>query len=115
LGFGEEHINKGDGFQAADPVAFSFFTAIMAFTNAGIGLRPSFLGVAPFLLVVVNVIVLAGNTFFPILLRWTIIALNKYAEDDSNRKIYFRCVANESGPCSSLVFSLILFASCLSG
>ena len=90
LGFGEEKVKKGGGFQSADPASFSIFTSIMAFTNAGIGLRPSFRGVAPFVLVIVNGLVMAGNTFFPILLRWTIIALNKYARDDSNRKIYFR-------------------------
>ena len=33
---------------------------------------------------------LVGNTFFPILLRWTIILLNRLARDDSSRKVYFR-------------------------
>jgi hypothetical protein len=54
-------------------------------------LRPSFNGrIKPLVLVFVDVLVLAGNTLFPVLLRWAIILLNKHSPDSSNRKVYFR-------------------------
>lgn len=45
---------------------------------------------SPWLLVVVDVLCLAGNTFFPVLLRWFIIFASKVSAVESNRKVYFR-------------------------
>jgi hypothetical protein len=77
---------------AASPLGFAAFTSIMAFTNAGVSLRPVWRGggADPALLPLVGALCLAGNTFWPILLRWTIIFMNKLARDDSSRKVYFR-------------------------
>lgn len=74
----------------ATRAGFSVFTSIMAFTNSGISLRPTFRQVSPWLLLVVDVLCLAGNTFFPILLRWFIIFASKVSAVESNRKVYFR-------------------------
>lgn len=57
---------------------YSLFTSVMAFTNAGLSPRPSFRGnMNPLCLMIVDMSILAGNTMFPILLRWIIIFLNK--------------------------------------
>jgi Trk-type K+ transport system membrane component len=71
----------------ASPLGFAAFTAVSAFSNCGLSLRPAFHGhINPSMLLVVNVLALAGNTFFPILLRWTLIFLSRFSADDSNRK-----------------------------
>ena len=76
---------------AEHPVGFSAFTTVMAFTNAGISMRPSFNGtIHPLVLVVIDALVLAGNTLFPVLLRWAIVFLNGHSSMESNRKVYFR-------------------------
>jgi len=49
-----------------------------------------FRSVPPLVLVIIDALVMAGNVFFPVLLRWIIILLNWAAPDQSNRKVYFR-------------------------
>ena len=101
----------------ASPAGFAAFTSISAFANCGLSLRPNFRGAPVFfhlvggtmplklcalycLLVagnvnlsvylILDILCLAGNTLFPVLLRWTVIALSRFSADDSNRKVYFR-------------------------
>jgi Trk-type K+ transport system membrane component len=72
----EEDVLAKSGHSSA--LGFSLFSSVMAFTNAGLSPRPSFRGsMDPSMLIIVDVLILAGNTMFPILLRWIIIYLNK--------------------------------------
>ena len=80
----------------SSPLGFSVFMAVSAFTNCGLSLRPLFRStnrgshIDPTMLFIVDMLALAGNTCFPVFLRWIITCLSYVARAKSNRKIYFR-------------------------
>ena len=72
----------------------NFSSSLLDFGDAGVvsglSFRPVFRSVPPLVLVIIDALVMAGNVFFPVLLRWIIILLNWVAPAQSNRKVYFR-------------------------
>jgi len=96
--YGEERVmykpgeHVGGEWHAVSPLSFSVFTAVMGFTNSGLSLRPTLRGggMFPGLLAILDVLALAGNTFFPVLLRWSLVFLSWCSAVESSRKVYFR-------------------------
>jgi Trk-type K+ transport system membrane component len=80
----------------SSPMGFSIFMTVSAVTNCGYSLRPLFRSynrgshIEPAMLLIIDVLALAGNTCFPVFLRWIITSLSYLARTKSNRKIYFR-------------------------
>ena len=71
----------------ANPFSASVFTTISAFNNVGYEIFDmSKLGSESWFISSINILVLAGNVMFPVLLRWIIIGLNYAAPRDSSRK-----------------------------
>ena len=99
--FGEEFtmydaLDPSSEQTTSSPFGFSVFMAVSAFTNCGLSLRPLFRSthrgshIDPSMLFLVDMLALAGNTCFPVFLRWIITCLSYIARPKSNRKIYFR-------------------------
>ncbi|SSD58745.1 uncharacterized protein SCODWIG_00506 [Saccharomycodes ludwigii] len=99
-----QRILKDD---AISPTWWAFFTSMSSFSDLGLTLTPdsmSSFNHASYILIVMIVLIIIGNTGFPITLRWIIWALYKLSPDLSPRKESFRFLLDHPRRCFTLLF-----------